>query len=331
MAVRGIVGYQVEYLGVIDHESPVCTASTFSQSAMALPGHWNTDNPRVDWEDTLQPIDLEEAREEVARMDKARKVLEEKERAEREVALAALSVLDTERIPRELVLRTLAARATNALPELTLQDETTLPNMARRLLARGASDDLVTSLETMILESVPIDIAGLTFTRQGAGTTAQFPQFSVALLSKIRTLFIPIDIAPQSQYPARLFRVTASMASLQQQLSNLHLLIVLVRFRYRAHTPLMGDRLKGMCTPIGTGQITLREALERLVTAMQANRVGRRQVLQLGWEVIDFFDPLKRTRMPTFTAVNVDQRGAGELVELATTTSNANGTPNALG
>ncbi|KAK3658328.1 hypothetical protein LTR56_001739 [Elasticomyces elasticus] len=304
MEVRGIVGYQVEYLGVTEHESP----------------DYN-DEPPI-------PKPTEEERRKFEEDIAARAKEDE---ARRELALTTLDVLQTNRLPPELVIRTLAARATNALPEFTLQDETTLPTTASRLLETDAPAELLETLRTAILESVPINIASLAFIRQGAGTIAQFPQFSIPLLHSIRTLFFPIDIAPQSQYPARLFRITAGMASLQQQLPNLHLLIVLVRFRYSSYTPLMGDRLKGMCTPIGAGQITLREALERLVTAMQANRVGRRQVLQLGWEIIDHTAVLTRTQMPTFTAVDIDQRGAGELVELATTTSNANGTPNALG
>ncbi|KAK5679607.1 hypothetical protein LTS10_008428 [Elasticomyces elasticus] len=296
---------------------------------MALPGYWNTDDLRVDYNGDLHvdPPSEERLRE----IEEETAAREKEDKARRELALTTLDALHTERLPHELVLRTLEARATKALAEFTLQDETTLPRTARCLLERDAPAELLAMLRTTILESVPVDIPGLAFTRQGAGTIAQFPQFSTPLLHSIRTLFFPIDIAPQSQYPARLFRITAGMASLQQQLPNLHLLIVLVRFKYRSHTPLMGDRLKGMCTPVNAGQITFREALERLVTTMQANRVGRRQVLQLGWELIDHTSVLNRTRMPTFTAVDVDQRGAGELVELATTTSNANGTPNALG
>ncbi|KAK5707092.1 hypothetical protein LTR17_021014 [Elasticomyces elasticus] len=296
---------------------------------MALPGHWNTDDLRVEYNDDWHPDPPSE--EEVKKMEEETAAREKKDKARRELALTILDALHTERLPHELVLRTLAARATNALPEFTLQDETTLPTTASRLLEQDAPAEILKLQRTAILESVPVDIPGLAFTRQGPGTIAQFPQFSIPLLHSIRTLFFPIDIAPQSQYPARLFRITAGMASLQQQLPNLHLLIVLVRFKYRSHTPLMGDRLKGMCTPVNAGQITFREALERLVTTMQANRVGRRQVLQLGWELIDHTSVLNRTRMPTFTAVDIDQREAGESVELATTTSHANGTPNALG
>ncbi|KAK4890990.1 hypothetical protein LTR27_010321 [Elasticomyces elasticus] len=244
--------------------------------------------------------------------------------------------LSTDRLPKELVQRVLAAKALSALSSgLAFSNEDTIVQTAECLLGREAPDELVDLMESTILEVAPIRLDEVTFTRQNTTTTfANLPTFiPTYLLRSIRTLVLAVDVAPiiAGQYPAQLFRLTASMASLKERLPQLHVLRIAVQFTWQEGR-LMRDDLEVKCTAGYTGSITYRAAVERLVTATQKVRVGRRQELELSWNRVEGIKrDGRKLVLPTFDRADIDSRSAAEIVENARVKAEAEGNMSALG
>ncbi|KAK5744550.1 hypothetical protein LTR17_001944 [Elasticomyces elasticus] len=215
--------------------------------------------------------------------------------------IQVLLALSTDKFPKELILRILAAKAKSTLSELNLENKDTIYKTAENLLGREAPNELVHLMEKTLLDVIPLRVSGVTYARHEptATTKASFPVFlSTSLLGNIRSLVLNIDVAGSGQYPAQLFRLASSMASLKEQLPLLHVL-----------------HMK-KCSAGYTGPITYGEAFERLVVAVQGTRVGRQQMLALAWRTV----MLDREYRPAFSRldfVDIDARSAGELVELA--------------
>ncbi|KAK3631446.1 hypothetical protein LTR56_009293 [Elasticomyces elasticus] len=222
--------------------------------------------------------------------------------------IQVLIALSTNRLPKELVLRILAARAICKLRVLIIEKEDTIYKTAENLLGREAPNELVHLMEKTILEVVHIRLIGVTYSRNDttATTEATFPAFlSTSLIHSIRTLVLHVDLAPiAGGYPTNLLRFTASMASLRQQLPQLHLLCIGVQ------TSFQGGLMQ-----------KLFEVLERLVTAVQEVSVGRRQVLALEWALREG----NTTVYPQFDCVDIDSRSAKEVVGLAIDQVDAHG------
>ncbi|KAK5744551.1 hypothetical protein LTR17_001945 [Elasticomyces elasticus] len=237
--------------------------------------------------------------------------------------IQVMLALSTDRLPKELVLRVLAAKALSALSSgLAFRNERTIVHTAEDLLGREAPEKLVDLMESTILEVGPIRLDEVTFTRQNTTTTfANLPTFiPTYLLRSIRTLVLAVDVAPviAGQYPAQLFRLTASMASLKEQLPQLHVLRIAVQFTWQEGR-LMRDDLEVKCTAGYTGSITYRAAVERLVTATQKVRVGRRPELELSWNRVEGIKrDGRKLVLPTFDCADIDSRSAAEIVESAT-------------
>ncbi|KAK5744552.1 hypothetical protein LTR17_001946 [Elasticomyces elasticus] len=228
-----------------------------------------------------------------------------------------LRTLCTNRLPAELVLHILAMRAASAIPELTLKARDTLRKTAEDLLGVDAPDSLVETMKQVILESVPIHLADITYRREGAETAAHFPDFlPIKNLRKIRTLVLAIDLRIHTQYPAQLLRWTASVASLREQLPNLHHLRIIVRLEWCRELPSIQTRLAERCmTSYASGTITYCEALERMVQAVQTTGVGRRQSLRLCW--VNKQEGADKALEPIFNDVEIGQLKAEDVVELA--------------
>ncbi|KAK5679609.1 hypothetical protein LTS10_008430 [Elasticomyces elasticus] len=230
--------------------------------------------------------------------------------------ISVILALSTDRLPKELVLRILAAKAGSMLSELIVDNKTTLHKAAENLLGCEAPNELVQLMETTFLEVVPIRLIGVTFTRKDTTTTmVDFPHCSISRLqsSSLRSLILTIDVGCNGQYPAQLFRLTASMASLKEQLPNLRLLQILVRLGIT-----VADLLKKKCSAGYTAPITYGAAFERLVTAARSTQVGRRQVFALSWKRVEKSDnPEAESALSRYKWVDIDTRSATESVEQA--------------
>ncbi|KAK5689631.1 hypothetical protein LTR97_012804 [Elasticomyces elasticus] len=242
--------------------------------------------------------------------------------------IQVLLALSTDKLPKELVLRILAAKAKSTLSELNLESEHTIHKTAENLLGREAPNELVHLMEKTLLDVIPLRVTDLSYARHDptATTKASFPIFlsDPSLLGNIRSLVLNIDVAGNGQYPAQLFRLASSMASLKDQLPLLHVLYIVVhmiRHDFQALdrcTP-MRARLQEKCSAGYTGPITYGTAFERLVAAVQGTRVGRRQEFAFGWKTVCRLGETRFTRpaLSELEFVDVDMRSAGELVELA--------------
>ncbi|KAK5717062.1 hypothetical protein LTR15_008950 [Elasticomyces elasticus] len=239
--------------------------------------------------------------------------------------------LSTDRLPKELVLRVLGAKALSVLSSgLAFENKYTIFKAAGGLLGREAPNELVQLMETTILEVVPLYLTNVSFTRQNRTTTfANLPTFiPTPILRSIRTITLTAELTPfVGQYPAELFRLTASMASLKEQLPQLHVLRIAVQLTWREGSSFQ-SHLEVKCTVGYDGAITSRAAVERLVAATQKVRVGRRQELSLSWKGINRGG---RLILSTFNRVDVDMRSAPEIVENARQKAEAEGNMNALG
>ncbi|KAK4966167.1 hypothetical protein LTR42_011327 [Elasticomyces elasticus] len=150
--------------------------------------------------------------------------------------IPVMLALSTDRLPKELVLRILAVRASSMLSELVIDKKKTLYKAAENLLGREAPNELVQIMENTILEVVPIRLVDVNFIRKDtAATMVDFLHSSISTsqMSSLRSLVLTIDVACNGQYPAQLFRLTASMASLKEQSLNLRLFQILLQLTWR--------------------------------------------------------------------------------------------------
>ncbi|KAK3644909.1 hypothetical protein LTR56_009295 [Elasticomyces elasticus] len=199
--------------------------------------------------------------------------------AEQELLL--LPKLCNGRLPDELVSHILADIAISHFPvELELRSEDTLRVTVTRLLGSAAPQTLRLMMQDAVLEVIPIRL-DVMFERIVPATgiaPAIFPcSVGQSILHKLRTLALSVHIHLNTQYPAPLLRLCASIPSIRAQLPQLrHLHISL---HVWGTIMAKADLLAHPCRAGYSGLTMYGWILEKLIAAMQCARPGRNHVL----------------------------------------------------
>ncbi|KAK4950442.1 hypothetical protein LTR10_011424 [Elasticomyces elasticus] len=223
--------------------------------------------------------------------------------------IPVMLALSTDRLPKELVLRILAVRASSMLSELVIDKKKTLYKAAENLLGREAPNELVQIMENTILEVVPIRLVDVNFIRKDtAATMVDFLHSSISTsqMSSLRSLVLTIDVAslpPDSQHGFIEGAITQSPSFPNPTAIDLA-------------TEQSSRPVKEKCSAGYTAPITYGVAFERLVTAAQSTQVGRRQVFALRTTEAHR-NPEAEPALSTFKWVDIDTRSATELVKQA--------------
>ncbi|KAK4950440.1 hypothetical protein LTR10_011422 [Elasticomyces elasticus] len=233
--------------------------------------------------------------------------------AEQELLL--LPKLCNGRLSDELVLHILADIAISHFPvELELRSEDTLRATVTGLLGSAAPQTLRLIMQDAILEVIPIrlDVMIERIVPATGIALAIFPcSVGQSILHKLHTLALSVHIHLNTQYPATLFRLCASIPSIRAQLPQFrHLHISLhVWGTFMAQAGILAHP----CHAGYSGLTTYSRVLEKLITAMQSARPGRRHVLTLHLHP-SMAGAQRSSDLTTIISMTIDDRPATQIL-----------------